>query len=337
MLDFTRVLAGPYCTRLLADLGARVIKVERPRGDDMRAAPAPARPGAGGPEQLLRPGQRGEAVDRPRPGAPRGARRGAGPRPDRGRGRRELPSRRDGADGARLRVGDRRAARPRVLLHLGIRPDGAVAEPRRLRPRRARHVGSDAPRARGGGAAAGAVPPGRRHPGRHPRVRRHRRRAAAPHPHRPRRASRRVDARGADRRGGHQLRQRAQRRAVVPGPAERDAGRTRSATAGWRSRSSACSISGRDSSICSRRPELAAGPPIRDAGGAARELARAPPDHRGLARPVHVGRGRARRPGRGPDPVRAGALARRGGRGAAPPGARGVPVGRCTRRTGRCA
>lgn len=39
VLDFSMFLAGPYCTRLMADMGAEIIKVEPPDGDFLRNAP----------------------------------------------------------------------------------------------------------------------------------------------------------------------------------------------------------------------------------------------------------------------------------------------------------
>src|SRR5215831_127981 len=71
VLDLTRVLAGPYCTRLLADLGARVIKIERPgTGDDQRRGYLQLEPGR--PDQStyftrVNAGKESVAIDMSRP------------------------------------------------------------------------------------------------------------------------------------------------------------------------------------------------------------------------------------------------------------------------------
>src|SRR5262249_26498719 len=68
VLDFTTTIAGPHCTRLLADLGAEVIKIEAPAGDMMRTRP-PMRNGASTSFGQLNAGKKSIALDLKSPAA----------------------------------------------------------------------------------------------------------------------------------------------------------------------------------------------------------------------------------------------------------------------------
>ena len=66
VLDLSRVIAGPYCAAMLGDLGADVIKLERPgRGDDLRALRGDGRMSAS--FAAVNRNKRGIAVDLQKP------------------------------------------------------------------------------------------------------------------------------------------------------------------------------------------------------------------------------------------------------------------------------
>jgi len=77
VLDFTSTIAGPHCARLLADLGADVIKIEPPDGDMMRSR-LPLRNGASTLFGQLNAGKRCVVLDLKRPDAVAAAKRLAG-------------------------------------------------------------------------------------------------------------------------------------------------------------------------------------------------------------------------------------------------------------------
>src|ERR671936_184557 len=63
ILDLSTVLMGPYATQILGDLGADVIKVEPPSGDNMRAAGPMKDPGMGHIFMHLNRNKRGIVLD----------------------------------------------------------------------------------------------------------------------------------------------------------------------------------------------------------------------------------------------------------------------------------
>src|SRR5215470_16656081 len=68
VLDFSTTIAGPHCSRLMAYMGADVIKVESPEGDLMRSRPV-QRNGAGTMFTPLKAGNHSIVLDLKRPEA----------------------------------------------------------------------------------------------------------------------------------------------------------------------------------------------------------------------------------------------------------------------------
>src|ERR1700684_4655308 len=69
VLDLTTVQMGPWCTRILSDFGADIIKVEAPEGDSSRYTGVPKHRGMSGSFQHNGRGKRSIALDLKQPEA----------------------------------------------------------------------------------------------------------------------------------------------------------------------------------------------------------------------------------------------------------------------------
>ena len=139
VLDFSTTIAGPHCTRMLADMGAEVIKIEQAEGETMRTRP-PLRNGCSTTFGQLNVGKKSLVLDLKSPDAIEIIRRLVASADI------LVENFRPGRD-AKIEAGLRLAARAQsetdLLLDLRLRPDRAVGRtaglcaghPRRLRLR----------------------------------------------------------------------------------------------------------------------------------------------------------------------------------------------------------
>src|ERR1700742_5327122 len=63
IIDLTAMVMGPYCTQIMADMGADVIKVEPPQGDNTRYISVGPAPGMSGVFVNVNRGKRGIVLD----------------------------------------------------------------------------------------------------------------------------------------------------------------------------------------------------------------------------------------------------------------------------------
>ena len=122
VLDFTTTIAGPHCTRLMADLGAEVIKIEAPEGDMMRSR-LPLRNGASTSFGQLNAGKKSLVLDLKRPEAVEVAHRLVNTADVVVENFRPGVMQRFGLDYPKLQ---RDQSGARLLRDLGLRPDRAV-------------------------------------------------------------------------------------------------------------------------------------------------------------------------------------------------------------------